>query len=209
MQTRAAWTWHAGHRRATFSNRCTGWDQGIPLKIQNIFECKFNCKFSAQIIDIAAGGWHCAAISAFNDLYVWGWNVNGQLGLPLYKEIETTIDGDQARKDVQKKATVFASPVLLDLPKCGDEEDGGDGNELTESQYNPIEVFAGTRHTIVRTAEGTVLGSGWNKYKQLGSDCDCKEDQDKFVKLKTIESGLNDDFRIVCGEWSSMYFSIK
>lgn len=108
---------------------------------------------------------------------------------------------------MQKKATVFTSPEVLDLPKCGDDGAEG-GNGLPESQYDLVEVFAGTRHTIVRTADGTVLGSGWNKYKQLGSNLD-RDEQDKFVKLKTTDSHLSDDYRIVCGEWSSMYFSIK
>jgi len=32
-----------------------------------------------KIIKIAAGGWHSAAISEFNDLYMFGWNESGQL----------------------------------------------------------------------------------------------------------------------------------
>ena len=31
---------------------------------------------------IAAGGWHSAVISEFNDLYMFGWNESGQLALP-------------------------------------------------------------------------------------------------------------------------------
>lgn len=30
---------------------------------------------------ISAGGWHSCALSKDGDMYVWGWNVNGQLGL--------------------------------------------------------------------------------------------------------------------------------
>lgn len=132
---------------------------------------------------------------------MWGWNVNGQLGLPLYEEIETTIDGNDTRRERRKKASVFPLPAILDLHR-GDDE----GNDRLDDQYSPLEVFAGTRHTIVRTVDGTVLGSGWNKYRQLG---DCKTEQDAFVKLKTIDANLNYDYRIVCGEWSSMYFTVK
>lgn len=167
--------------------------------------------FAVQIIDIAAGGWHSAAISAFNDLYVWGWNVNGQLGLSLYNQIESMVNGDQIRRDKQKKATVFTSPVLLDLPSVDSVDSGKEGTEPLESQHNPIEVFAGARHTIVRTVDGTVLGTGWNKYKQLGGayTSNVEDEQDKFVKLKTTDTTLNENYRIVCGEWSSMYFSVK
>ncbi|XP_040562648.1 RCC1 domain-containing protein 1 isoform X2 [Gallus gallus] len=31
---------------------------------------------------VAAGGWHSACVSDGGDLYVWGWNESGQLGLP-------------------------------------------------------------------------------------------------------------------------------
>ncbi|XP_058056076.1 uncharacterized protein LOC131207478 [Anopheles bellator] len=34
-----------------------------------------------KMVDIAAGGWHSAAVSSFGDLYTWGWNNQGQLGL--------------------------------------------------------------------------------------------------------------------------------
>ncbi len=34
------------------------------------------------MLKIAAGGWHSAAISEFDDLYMFGWNESGQLALP-------------------------------------------------------------------------------------------------------------------------------
>lgn len=33
------------------------------------------------VIDIDAGGWHSAAVTVNGDLYTWGWNNFGQLGL--------------------------------------------------------------------------------------------------------------------------------
>jgi len=35
-----------------------------------------------KIKKIAAGGWHSAVISEFNDLYMFGWNESGQLAMP-------------------------------------------------------------------------------------------------------------------------------
>ena len=35
-----------------------------------------------NIIQISAGGWHSCALSDCGDVYVWGWNESGQLGLP-------------------------------------------------------------------------------------------------------------------------------
>jgi len=34
-----------------------------------------------RVIDISAGGWHTAAITECKDLYMWGWNHSGQLGI--------------------------------------------------------------------------------------------------------------------------------
>lgn len=34
------------------------------------------------LVAAAAGGWHSAALSAGGDLYLWGWNRDGQLGQP-------------------------------------------------------------------------------------------------------------------------------
>lgn len=34
-----------------------------------------------RVINTSAGGWHTAAITECNDLYMWGWNHSGQLGI--------------------------------------------------------------------------------------------------------------------------------
>lgn len=34
-----------------------------------------------KILQIATGGWHSCALSEEGDLYTWGWNSNGQLGI--------------------------------------------------------------------------------------------------------------------------------
>jgi alpha-tubulin suppressor-like RCC1 family protein len=49
--------------------------------------------FSTNFISseqIAAGGWHSAAISEFSDLYMFGWNESGQLALPTNLAREAT-----------------------------------------------------------------------------------------------------------------------
>lgn len=35
-----------------------------------------------KVVAVASGGWHCAVVTDSGDLYVWGWNESGQLGLP-------------------------------------------------------------------------------------------------------------------------------
>jgi len=39
-----------------------------------------------RMIAVSAGGWHSMALSDTDDVYVWGWNDVGQLGLPCHSE---------------------------------------------------------------------------------------------------------------------------
>ncbi|XP_070809969.1 RCC1 domain-containing protein 1 isoform X1 [Pituophis catenifer annectens] len=44
-----------------------------------------------SVAEAAAGGWHSAAVSDAGDLYLWGWNEAGQLGLPSKKASEAAV----------------------------------------------------------------------------------------------------------------------
>lgn len=53
-----------------------------------------------KISAIAAGGWHSCALSEQGDLYTWGWNCNGQLGIGDEYSVMATphvvdFDGDE------------------------------------------------------------------------------------------------------------------
>ncbi|XP_018573093.1 ultraviolet-B receptor UVR8 [Anoplophora glabripennis] len=90
-----------------------------------------------KITQIATGGWHSCALSKDGDLYTWGWNGNGQLGLG---------NGEESN------VSVMASQHVVDLP---------------DSQRNVVQVACGNRHTIVLLDNNHLFGCGWNKYKQL------------------------------------------
>ncbi len=53
----------------------------IRTKISRIPNTNF-LSINVLLLKIAAGGWHSAAISEFDDLYMFGWNESGQLALP-------------------------------------------------------------------------------------------------------------------------------
>ncbi|XP_031633045.1 RCC1 domain-containing protein 1 [Contarinia nasturtii] len=157
-----------------------------------------------KIIDVAAGGWHSAAISAFNDCYVWGWNVNGQIGLPLYETFEIVEKNGEKRTERQKCSTVFAAPVIVNLPKPNvDEADDDDENIFLQNQYHPVAVSAGTRHTVLKIDDGSIMATGWNKYGQLASD-QLDKDIDHFQK---IDKKISDDGQIICGDWCTFIVS--
>lgn len=159
---------------------------------------------------MAAGGWHSVAVSAFNDLYAWGWNVNGQIGQPLYKTYKSLLKNGQTQIEKQKCPTVFASPMIVDLTKMSEnatnidndnDDDDDNGVEFSiENQYHATAVCAGSRHTLVSVEEGLVLGAGWNKYGQLACD-KLTDDFDRFhvIDCTNVTSNVN----YVCGEWST------
>lgn len=61
-----------------------------------------------KIVSISAGGWHSAAVSSFGDVYLWGFNSHGQLGIRLYKD--TPSDSDP-----QKNPSVYPIPQLVEV----------------------------------------------------------------------------------------------
>lgn len=73
-----------------------------------------------KIIKIAAGGWHSCALSIEGDLYIWGWNGNGQLGLQDNKN---------------KVISVMATPHVVDFEESLD--------------ISAVNVACGYRHTVV------------------------------------------------------------
>uniref|UniRef100_A0A182MNA4 Uncharacterized protein n=1 Tax=Anopheles culicifacies TaxID=139723 RepID=A0A182MNA4_9DIPT len=102
-----------------------------------------------KIIDIDAEGWHSAAVSSFGDLYTWGWNNQGQLGL----------------QDPQHNERVVSLPQIVSLP--GEEE------EVTVKK-----VHCGIGHTVVEvtSVDGIhkVFYAGWElerrfNYRQANS----------------------------------------
>ncbi|XP_073814246.1 E3 ISG15--protein ligase Herc6 isoform X2 [Musca autumnalis] len=134
---------------------------------------------------IAASGWHSAAISTFSDLYTWGFNSNGQLGLRIYKT------GDV------KEPALYVLPQLIDTANfnCCEAQDGGG--------CYPIKVVCGARHTIVLMNCGSIYATGWNAYGQLGLKNSTLY-TDKFVCVLKIENIIDDDVEIVCGPWNTL-----
>uniref|UniRef100_A0A182J7C2 Uncharacterized protein n=1 Tax=Anopheles atroparvus TaxID=41427 RepID=A0A182J7C2_ANOAO len=94
-----------------------------------------------KIVDISAEGWHSAAVSSFGDLYTWGWNNQGQLGL----------------SDQKHHGRVVSLPQLVTML---------DGEEVTVEK-----VHCGVGHTVVEvtTLDGArnALVVGWDLKKRF------------------------------------------
>ncbi|XP_037728948.1 RCC1 domain-containing protein 1 [Drosophila subpulchrella] len=142
-----------------------------------------------KITQIAAGGWHSAAISAFGDLYTWGLNCTGQLGMRVMKP-----------GGFLKEPTVYPLPQLQDLPECGCSQ-GAESND----DCAPLRVFAGSRHTLLIRRCGRPWASGWCKHGQLGKQLQNLSYVDAFQALDGIIMNTTSD-DVFCGPWSTLLY---
>ncbi|CAK1588546.1 unnamed protein product [Parnassius mnemosyne] len=133
-----------------------------------------------KIIKIAAGGFHSLALSECGDLYAWGWNDIGQLGV---------ITGDELAHNCNN-STSYSLPKLVDIY-----DEKGILVEL-----NIVDIAAGSRHSVIMLEDTSVWASGYNKYGQLGLS------PEKFPTVKCFKKILNCDFdfKLMCGTWSTV-----
>lgn len=160
---------------------------------------------------IATGGWHCCCISDGADLYVWGWNESGQLGLPSRgvrkaqhqqdskgeaascqdAKILPADEHTEEEKDKEVFISIQAFPALLDL------------NPLCEIQT----VSCGSRHTAAVTTEGDLYTWGWGEYGQLGHQNLMSSDEPQRVEFfKEHQLRVVD---VVCGSWNTFTVVVK
>ncbi|XP_056596567.1 RCC1 domain-containing protein 1 isoform X2 [Triplophysa dalaica] len=175
--------------------------------------------WGVQITAVSAGGWHSASVSAGGDLYMWGWNESGQLGLPsrsveeekllrarrtgdtlVSKDLcvdscgfgNTDLDVNQAEE--KNKDDVFISiqafPALVDIPQV---------SEI-------IRVACGSRHTAAVTGTGDLYTWGWGWYGQLGHDTERSTDEPALVKYFHSRDMCVGD--VVCGLWNTFVSAV-
>lgn len=92
-----------------------------------------------HIKQIAAGGWHSLALSNIGDIYAWGWNIHGQLGITcLPPEVPQAF---------------YMLPYIVDFPQeC-----------MVEN------ITCGARHSGAVTSDPRGVWTwGWGEYGQLG-----------------------------------------
>jgi len=87
---------------------------------------------------IVGGGNHFVALKANGEVWTWGYNGYGQLGI-----------GNTETKNRPTKTNIYNS------------------KDETQSTY-AIDVAAGYSHTLVLKSDGTVWAAGYNEYGQLG-----------------------------------------
>lgn len=138
-----------------------------------------NALSGLKIKKIAAGAFHSLALSEFGDVYAWGWNKDGQLG----------VWGDFASSCfVDSESYPFPSLVnIYDRIGC-------------PVMSNVIDIACGSRHSIIKMENNTIWGTGYNKYGQLGLSYKTYPNIKHFKKVLDTDS----DTKIICGTWTTV-----
>ncbi|XP_043083832.1 RCC1 domain-containing protein 1 [Puntigrus tetrazona] len=144
---------------------------------------------------VSAGNWHSAAVSVGGDLYMWGWNESGQLGLPSRGLEEQRLKGksgnaEQPTKENEKKeADVFISiqafPALVDISNVSE----------------VVRISCGSRHTAAVSGTGDLYTWGWGRYGQLGHGAENSTDEPTLVDYFPSHRMRVKD--VVCGLWNT------
>ncbi|XP_072258851.1 RCC1 domain-containing protein 1 [Pyxicephalus adspersus] len=140
--------------------------------------------------EVAAGGWHSASISEGGDVYCWGWNESGQLGLPsktLAQERESPADvcTEDDNDEDNEYIAVQSFPALIDLPQ----------------ESEALKISCGSRHTAAVTRSGELYTWGWGRHGQLGHGDMKSSDHPRHVdffpqkKLCVID--------VICRHWNT------
>ncbi|KAG9287005.1 hypothetical protein G9A89_022969 [Geosiphon pyriformis] len=137
-----------------------------------------------KVTEIACGGWHSAVITDSQDLYTFGWNNMGRLG------ISTTENSRDDRLVINP-----AEPNLIEF------NSDIDNSEILD--LNVLRVSCGSAHTAVVTDDCCLRVCGWGKYGQLGQRDQNLENQNQFipVKLDSLQ-----EYRVLdcyCGRWNT------
>lgn len=141
--------------------------------IDNCYEPKRIENFS-NVKSIACGGWHSSLIDQNGDVYVWGWNSNGQLG----------VDDDEENNDEE----IISLPTLLTVF-----DDFGEKIKFKK-------VSLGSRHSLLIDTNGNLYSFGWNKYNQLFCDTNKVDIRSPTLvnECKTVAKDCK------CGPWYSL-----
>lgn len=139
---------------------------------------------------------------------MWGWNLNGQLGKPVYKNVK--VNYQDGRSDIvrHKDISVFASPEIVDLPMervDGDDVDN-EGECRLDDQFFIEQVHCGSRHTVIETKCKKFLGCGFNRYGQLGKN-DEQNIDNNIVQFGEINHNLTNAINVKCGSWCTLFVS--
>ncbi|KAI9232271.1 MAG: regulator of chromosome condensation 1/beta-lactamase-inhibitor protein II [Podila humilis] len=156
-----------------------------------------------RIVDAACGGSFSIALSEFGDVYTFGLNDHGQLGI-----------GDESESNIgssdRHAGRNNAYPQLVDFYGTNDEHDG------TPLDVSVVKVACGQAHAVCLDDQGNAWSCGWGKYGQLEpqesshrtkphdvGSLSKQDDRYTFQKIAQKHDSIYYWRNVICGRWST------
>uniref|UniRef100_A0A8C0K1F9 HECT and RLD domain containing E3 ubiquitin protein ligase 5 n=1 Tax=Canis lupus dingo TaxID=286419 RepID=A0A8C0K1F9_CANLU len=186
----------------------------------SIEHARFQCILQEKsIIQITCGDYHSLALSKGGELFAWGQNLHGQLGVGrLFTSIPTPqlvehlsgvplvqISAGKAHSMALSMSGNIYSWGRNDLGQLGlGHTNGEDFPSLIEALDNQkVEFLAcGGSHTALLTKDGLVFTFGAGKYGQLGHNSTQNELRPRLV----TELAGNRVTQVACGRWHTLAY---
>lgn len=138
-------------------------------------------------------------------MYLWGWNVDGQLGRSQHS-IETKEFRNNKIVSRTGNPSVYTSPMMVCVdPNHQNRSSKNDEYDVDDDGKDLVirTVSCGARHTVVTTACGKFFATGWNLHGQLGTKLK-KGEMSCCDFIRVFEDLDANDWRVVCGKWSTV-----
>ncbi|XP_062276379.1 RCC1 domain-containing protein 1-like isoform X2 [Scomber scombrus] len=221
--TGAVYTWGLGSHGQLGHGGLTSEEQ--PRAVEALWGMAMSC--------VATGGWHSVCISDGGDLYVWGWNESGQLGLPsqaLRKAQQQS--GQQAdvstsprenpqegEDDKEVFISIQAFPALLDITPSCEIKTVSCGSRHTAVVTSKMSLLAMDAHFFgelmsvifiisyfLILATGDLYTWGWGEYGQLGHQTLSSDEPQQVEFFREQQMCV---VNVVCGAWNTFAAVVK
>jgi alpha-tubulin suppressor-like RCC1 family protein len=137
---------------------------------------------SERVVQVDSGALHYAAITESGNLYTWGRNPYGQLGIVPYEESALTPTKASLPSPVASVSCGYAHTIITlengTYYGCGRNDSGELGlgyctasvkvPTLITFKFEPAEVFVGGYYSMAISRDRKLYSCGWNRYGILG-----------------------------------------
>ena len=176
---------------------------------------------TGEVIQVAAGGSHTAAVTKDGDLYMWGYNNYGQLGVYTNVDKNTPVLVNNSTTALPAKSVKYvalggshSAAITKDgsLYIWGWNSYGQLGDGTTTDRYTPIKIMdnvasvsLGNSHSAAITKDGSLYMWGYNGNGRLGDGTTT----DRYTPVKIMDNvasaNLGDDHSAAITKDGSLY----
>ena len=176
---------------------------------------------TGEVIQVAAGGSHTAAVTKDGDLYMWGYNNYGQLGVYTNVDKNTPVLVNNSTTALPAKSVKYvalggshSAAITKDgsLYIWGWNNYGQLGDGTTTGRYTPIKIMdnvasvsLGNSHSAAITKDGSLYMWGYNGNGGLGDGTTT----DRYTPVKIMDNvasaNLGDDHSAAITKDGSLY----